>query len=83
MPHFYSDDFQDTTVPQTNGTYGKPAWFDKVKSEYWACRAGVGLIDMSTFTKFDLRVCTIVLVLMFSFDCLTFSFLTVGRKRSC
>ncbi|ELU09314.1 hypothetical protein CAPTEDRAFT_226885 [Capitella teleta] len=53
--HPHHDDFQDTSIPQKNGSYGKPLWFDKVKAEYWACRAGVGLIDMSTFTKFDLR----------------------------
>lgn len=38
------------------GTFGKPDWFDKVKYEYWACRVGVGLIDMSTFTKFEISV---------------------------
>ena len=38
------------------GSFGKPVWFDKVKAEYWACREGVCLIDMSTFAKFELMV---------------------------
>lgn len=44
----------ETGLPQ-KGTFGKPAWFDNVKAEYWACREGVCLIDMSTFAKFELR----------------------------
>ena len=36
--------------------FGKPAWFERVRAEYWACREGVCLIDMSTFTKFELSV---------------------------
>jgi len=50
-----TDEFHETGLPE-KGTYGKPTWFDSVRSEYWACRQGVGLIDMSTFTKFELRV---------------------------
>jgi len=45
----------ETGLPE-KGTYGKPTWFDNVRSEYWACRQGVCMIDMSTFTKFELRV---------------------------
>lgn len=45
----------ETGLPE-KGTYGKPTWFDNVRSEYWACRQGVVIIDMSTFTKFELRV---------------------------
>ncbi|ESO10632.1 hypothetical protein HELRODRAFT_109032, partial [Helobdella robusta] len=37
------------------GSFGKPPWFDNVKSEYWACREGVCIIDMSTYSKFELR----------------------------
>ena len=37
-------------------TFHKPEWFDRVKSEYWACREGVCLIDMSSFTKIELKV---------------------------
>ncbi|XP_071824604.1 pyruvate dehydrogenase phosphatase regulatory subunit, mitochondrial-like [Apostichopus japonicus] len=37
------------------GTYGKPGWFDMVLSEYWACRETVCAMDMSFFTKFELK----------------------------
>lgn len=53
FPNIPDDFHEDLPV---RGSFGKPAWFDKVKSEYWACREGVCLIDMSTFTKFELRV---------------------------
>lgn len=33
---------------------GKPVWFDCVASEYEACRERVALVDMSSFTKFDI-----------------------------
>ncbi|CAB3408322.1 unnamed protein product [Caenorhabditis bovis] len=33
---------------------GKPEWFDRVSSEYEACRERVGLIDMSSFSKYDI-----------------------------
>jgi len=49
-----SHEFEETEVP-SRGSFGKPVWFEKVKSEYWACRERVCLIDMSTFTKFELR----------------------------
>ena len=37
------------------GTFGKPAWFKIVKDEYMACRRGVAIMDMSSFTKFELK----------------------------
>ena len=49
------DELHGTGLPR-KGTYGKPDWLDSVRSEYWACREGVCLIDMSTFAKFELRV---------------------------
>lgn len=33
---------------------GQPHWFPSVKREYEACRERVGLIDMSSFCKFDI-----------------------------
>lgn len=33
---------------------GKPEWFDRVAKEYEACRERVGLIDMSSFSKFEI-----------------------------
>jgi len=50
-----SDALNGTGLPK-KGTYGKPDWLENVRSEYWACREGVCLIDMSTFAKFELRV---------------------------
>lgn len=38
------------------GTFGKPGWFERVRDEYMACRKGVALMDMSSFTKFELKV---------------------------
>lgn len=49
------DKMHETGLPQ-KGSFGKPPWFDNVRAEYWACREGVCLIDMSTFAKFELRV---------------------------
>ncbi|XP_071480308.1 pyruvate dehydrogenase phosphatase regulatory subunit, mitochondrial-like [Diadema antillarum] len=36
-------------------TFGKPGWFDYVNEEYWACRESVCLMDMSSFSKFELE----------------------------
>uniref|UniRef100_A0AAF5DBQ9 Guanylate cyclase domain-containing protein n=1 Tax=Strongyloides stercoralis TaxID=6248 RepID=A0AAF5DBQ9_STRER len=35
--------------------YGKPIWFDHVEKEYQACRERVGLIDMTSFSKFEVK----------------------------
>lgn len=35
---------------------GKPEWFERVASEYEACRERVGLMDMSSFSKYDITV---------------------------
>ncbi|XP_035205169.1 pyruvate dehydrogenase phosphatase regulatory subunit, mitochondrial-like isoform X2 [Stegodyphus dumicola] len=35
--------------------FGKPSWFESVREEYNACRERVGIIDMSSFTKFHLK----------------------------
>ncbi|XP_035679214.1 pyruvate dehydrogenase phosphatase regulatory subunit, mitochondrial-like isoform X1 [Branchiostoma floridae] len=52
-----SDDFMD--VPSGwragEGTYGKPPWFNAVQEEYMACRQNVAIMDMSSFTKFEVR----------------------------
>ncbi|XP_022104313.1 pyruvate dehydrogenase phosphatase regulatory subunit, mitochondrial-like isoform X2 [Acanthaster planci] len=37
------------------GTFYKPGWFDMVKAEYRACRESVGVIDVSSVTKFELE----------------------------
>uniref|UniRef100_A0A8R1YT60 FAD dependent oxidoreductase n=1 Tax=Pristionchus pacificus TaxID=54126 RepID=A0A8R1YT60_PRIPA len=36
------------------GHIGKAPWFNHVEKEYAACRERVGLIDMSSFTKFEI-----------------------------
>lgn len=38
-----------------HGTFGKPKFFDFMREEYIACREGVGIIDMSSFTKFEIK----------------------------
>jgi len=40
----------------SKGTFGKPPWFETVRDEYMACRRGVAIMDMSSFTKFELKV---------------------------
>ncbi|XP_071959451.1 pyruvate dehydrogenase phosphatase regulatory subunit, mitochondrial-like [Antedon mediterranea] len=53
-PKYYLD--RDDFLPiNPKGTFGKPAWFDKVKAEYWTCRDSVSLMDMSTFAKFEIK----------------------------
>jgi pyruvate dehydrogenase phosphatase regulatory subunit len=37
-------------------TFGKPAWHAAVEAEYNACRQGTGLIDLSSFSKFEIKV---------------------------
>ncbi|CAH1780294.1 unnamed protein product [Owenia fusiformis] len=55
--HWITDDPDQDAISHINppGTFGKPAYFDIVRSEYWACREGVCLIDMSSFTKLELK----------------------------
>uniref|UniRef100_T1IHI3 Pyruvate dehydrogenase phosphatase regulatory subunit, mitochondrial n=1 Tax=Strigamia maritima TaxID=126957 RepID=T1IHI3_STRMM len=36
-------------------TFGKPPWFENMKSEYLACRERVGLLDYSSFTKIIIK----------------------------
>lgn len=36
-------------------TFGIPQWFECVKEEYFACRERVGVIDMSSYTKFKIQ----------------------------
>ena len=36
------------------GTFGKPEYFEFLEDEYVVCREGVGLIDMSSYAKFNL-----------------------------
>ncbi|XP_061163484.1 pyruvate dehydrogenase phosphatase regulatory subunit, mitochondrial-like [Saccostrea echinata] len=36
-------------------TFAQPSFFDNVRDEYWACKENVCLIDMSSFTKTEVR----------------------------
>lgn len=38
------------------GTYYKPKFFDFMQAEFIACREGVGIIDMSSFSKIEIKV---------------------------
>ncbi|KAL3289639.1 hypothetical protein HHI36_023048 [Cryptolaemus montrouzieri] len=40
-------------MPQ--GTFYKPKFFDFMKEEYMACRESVGIIDMSSFSKIEIK----------------------------
>lgn len=43
-------------LPQmVEGTYYKPKFFDFIRAEFTACREGVGLIDMSSFSKIEIK----------------------------
>ena len=52
---FYVDEYVDHTQ-MTKGTYSKPGWFNAVKEEYKACKERVCLVDMSSFTKIEIKV---------------------------
>lgn len=47
------------------GTYCKPKFFDFMQAEFVACREGVGIIDMSSFSKIEIKVCLINIKLSF------------------
>lgn len=38
------------------GSFFKPKFFDFMMEEYLACREGVGIIDMSSFSKVEIKV---------------------------
>lgn len=45
------------------GSFYKPKFFEFMKEESQACREGVGIIDMSSFSKIEIKVsrCTMLL----------------------
>ncbi|XP_019629227.1 PREDICTED: pyruvate dehydrogenase phosphatase regulatory subunit, mitochondrial-like [Branchiostoma belcheri] len=49
-----SDDFMELNKP-TKGTFGKPSWFEAVRREYFVCCENVGIVDMSSLTKFEVQ----------------------------
>ena len=54
----FSDDYlhNQYNSERVKGTFGKPSFFENVKEEYWACKEHVCLIDMSSFTKTEVKV---------------------------
>lgn len=49
--------FMENTDPYNaaRGTFGKPSWLEPVRAEYMACKAGVGVFDVSCFTKIEIK----------------------------
>lgn len=38
------------------GSFYKPKFFDFMREEFLACKEGVGIIDMSSFSKIKIKV---------------------------
>jgi pyruvate dehydrogenase phosphatase regulatory subunit len=51
--------FVDLLSLDHSKTFYKPDWFDLVGSEVKCCKEAVCVIDMSSFTKFELTVRTL------------------------
>ncbi|XP_071535979.1 pyruvate dehydrogenase phosphatase regulatory subunit, mitochondrial-like isoform X2 [Panulirus ornatus] len=43
----------DPPAQMPEGTFRKPSFIDCIREEYQACREGVGVIDLSSFTKIE------------------------------
>lgn len=56
------DEFIDVKE-MAKGTFGKPGWFNAVKLEYQACKERVCLVDMSSFTKIEIKVNCLLMIL--------------------
>ncbi|XP_052233502.1 pyruvate dehydrogenase phosphatase regulatory subunit, mitochondrial-like isoform X2 [Dreissena polymorpha] len=48
------DEYLDESA-MLKGTFGKPGWFNAVKLEYQACKERVCIVDMSSFTKIEIK----------------------------
>lgn len=46
----------DPPAQMPAGSFHKPAFMDCVREEYQACREGVGVMDLSSFTKIEVTV---------------------------
>lgn len=46
----------ETKPEMPSGSFYKPKFFDFMKEEFLACREGVGIIDMSSFSKIEIKV---------------------------
>ncbi|CAF4483286.1 unnamed protein product [Rotaria socialis] len=56
-PLFFKPDEADKNYEDLSkqGTFSKARWFNTVKKEYNVCRKGVAIIDMTSFTKYELK----------------------------
>jgi len=45
----------DPPHPPTTPTFSCPPWFEATRREYMACREAAGLLDYSSFSKFDIQ----------------------------
>ncbi|CAF1340887.1 unnamed protein product [Rotaria sp. Silwood1] len=56
-PLFFKPDEPEKSFEDLSkqGTFGKARWFNTVKKEYNVCRKGVAIIDMTSFTKYELK----------------------------
>ena len=52
----FSDDTSTCAEEGPMWTWSKPCWFKPVQEEYWACKERVCLMDMSSFTKIEVKV---------------------------
>lgn len=48
--------YADLLALEQSKTFYKPDWFDIVESEVKCCKEAVCVIDMSSFTKFEITV---------------------------
>ncbi|XP_035679828.1 pyruvate dehydrogenase phosphatase regulatory subunit, mitochondrial-like [Branchiostoma floridae] len=53
--NWFSRPDSDDLPKQQKGTFGKPSWFDAVLREYFVCCENVGIVDMSSLTKFEVQ----------------------------
>ncbi|XP_075216546.1 pyruvate dehydrogenase phosphatase regulatory subunit, mitochondrial-like isoform X2 [Lycorma delicatula] len=56
-PLYFDSTYKRGGPPPTMppGTYCKPKFFDFMQAEFVACREGVGIIDMSSFSKIEIK----------------------------
>ncbi|XP_069681446.1 pyruvate dehydrogenase phosphatase regulatory subunit, mitochondrial-like [Periplaneta americana] len=55
-PLYFDSTCKDGTIAQMPpGSFYKPQFLDFMREEYLACREGVGIIDMSSFSKIEIK----------------------------
>lgn len=56
ITYLFSLPGSDPPAQMPEGSFHKPAFLECVKEEYQACREGVGVMDLSSFTKIEVTV---------------------------